>query len=521
MKWIDAAAIVVLIALVVAFQYGSGAYNKDFSADNDEAAHVVSSLLVRDYIAEGFPGNPVHFAERYYIHYPKVAIGHWPPLFYAAEGVWMLLFGRTRAAILALTATVGVLFAVSVFAWIRIECGTLCAFVSTALLTITPIYRSAVFTVEPQVLLAVLAFWAAILYGAFLENRGRRYAWLAGFVAVCALLTHGRGAMLLFVPAVAGLLIGDATTKKKWLVLLLLVCAVTLTLPHLLGQADASSPVNIAWNAWMFIYRLVASVSWPVAVIATFGAVLVFRSRKTHVRWVAMLALICSGWIFHALVNVPLTDGYLLPIAPAVATLFAAGLQFFFELFRKSSLRHRSVQVACAAVALPFAVHGAFIKTVKPDTGCHRLIGEVEGWNSPSEIYLVAGDPVHEGALIAEAALAERKPKTFVLRASKVLAASSWAGRGYRLRFTTPDAVEAYLDDSHVGLMFVQQKSTPEHMRLLAEDIRRHPSLWTELLSSPSPDGFQIFRRTGPMPPGNAVIRIDMRDKLGRFLKNR
>jgi len=521
MKWIDAVAIVVLIGVVVAFQYGSGAYNKDLSADEDEPAHVVSSLMVRDYIAQGFPGNPVHFAESYYVHYPKVAIGHWPPLFYTAEAVWMLLFGRTRAAILALTASAGVLLAVSVFAWIRIECGTLCALVSTVLLMITPIYRSAVFTVEPQILLAVLAFWAAILYGCFLQNRRRRYAWLSGFVAVCALLTHGRGAMLLFVPPVAGLLTGDTVTKKKWLALFLLVCAVTLTLPRLLGQGDVSSPITVARNAWMFFYRLGASLSWPVVVIAIFGAVKVVRLKKTHVGWLAMLALICSGWIFHALVNVPLADRYLLPIAPAVATLFAAGLQLFFELFRKSSAKLRLVQLACAALAFPFAVHGAFIKTVKPDTGCHRLIGELDGWNSPSEIYLVAGDPIHEGGLIAEAALAERKPQTVILRASKVLAASSWAGRGYHLRFTSPDALETYLDDSHVGLIFVQRKSTPEHMRLLAEAIRRHPQLWTQVLNSQSPDGFQVFRRTGPMPSGKAIIRIDMRDKLGRFLEDR
>src|SRR5579875_2135828 len=87
---------ILLIATVFALQFSSGAYHMPFSSDADEPSHVISGLLVRDYIARGFPGTPLHFAENYYFHYPKVAIGHWPPLFYAAEGTWMLVFGRTR-----------------------------------------------------------------------------------------------------------------------------------------------------------------------------------------------------------------------------------------------------------------------------------------------------------------------------------------------------------------------------------------------------------------------------------------
>lgn len=519
-KSADALAALVLIGLIFAFQYASGAYQKDFSADEDEPAHVVSSLMVRDYIAQGFPGSPLHFAESYYVHYPKVAIGHWPPLFHTAEGVWMLVFGRTRPSMLALTAIVAALLAISVFAWIRIECGLLYAFVSTALLVITPIYRAAVFTVEPQMLLTFFAFWAAILYGSCLENHRRLYAWLFAVVAICAMLVHGRGAMLLFVPPAAGLLVGNAATKKRWLVLLLVVCSITLTLPQLLGQADPSSPVTVARNAWMFFYRLGVSVSWPVLVIAIFGAVQVFRSRRKHLRWIAMLALILGGCCFHVLVNVPLLDGYLLPMAPALAVLFAAGLQFFVELFGRSTAKGRVIQLACAALTFAIVVQAALIKTAKPDTGCHLLINELQS-SSPSDIYLVAGDAVHEGALIAEVALADPQPQRFVLRASKVLSASSWAGRGYRLRFTTPDEVRKYLDDSHVGLIFAQQRSTPAHMLLLTRAVREEPQMWTQLLISRPSGGFQVFRRAGPMPQGTPVIRIDMRDKLGRFLENR
>ena len=52
----------------------------------------MTGLMVRDYIAAGFPDSPFRFAENYYLHYPKVAIGHWPPVFYSIQAAWMLIF---------------------------------------------------------------------------------------------------------------------------------------------------------------------------------------------------------------------------------------------------------------------------------------------------------------------------------------------------------------------------------------------------------------------------------------------
>src|SRR5208283_5155063 len=101
--WLQSLAICsVLVALLAAGQFTSGAYRSDFSATSDEPAHVVSSLMVREYLAHHLFENPLRFAENYYVHFPKVAIGHWPPLFYCAEAIWTLVFGASRATLLLL-----------------------------------------------------------------------------------------------------------------------------------------------------------------------------------------------------------------------------------------------------------------------------------------------------------------------------------------------------------------------------------------------------------------------------------
>src|SRR5690349_18771216 len=59
-------------ALTITLQIQSGTYSSEFGHEPDEPAHVVSALMVHDYVASRFPGTPMHYAETYYLHYPKV-----------------------------------------------------------------------------------------------------------------------------------------------------------------------------------------------------------------------------------------------------------------------------------------------------------------------------------------------------------------------------------------------------------------------------------------------------------------
>ena len=92
------AVFAVLLGSVVILQVLGGAYASGFGGYADEPAHLVSSLMVRDFFAGFDFRQPWQFAQQYYFHYPKVAIGVWPPGFYAALGMWFLIFGTSRAS---------------------------------------------------------------------------------------------------------------------------------------------------------------------------------------------------------------------------------------------------------------------------------------------------------------------------------------------------------------------------------------------------------------------------------------
>ena len=92
----------VLFALV--FQWLNGAWQADLAGDPDEAAHAVTSLMVRDYLTDVAPRNPLSYAQDYYKHFPKVALGHYPPGYYLISS--LVLLPSPRASVLIILQAV-------------------------------------------------------------------------------------------------------------------------------------------------------------------------------------------------------------------------------------------------------------------------------------------------------------------------------------------------------------------------------------------------------------------------------
>jgi hypothetical protein len=121
-RWIRTVFVFSLLCLVSwLLEYWGHSWNSDNNLESDAPAHYVSALMVHDYVRLGFPTTPVKFAEVMYAHYPKVALGHWPPMFYALQAGWMLLFGDSLHSDLALMAVLTALFATTLYVIARRE----------------------------------------------------------------------------------------------------------------------------------------------------------------------------------------------------------------------------------------------------------------------------------------------------------------------------------------------------------------------------------------------------------------
>src|SRR5215467_9016908 len=79
------------LAIALFLQFTAGAYDGSWSGEVDEPSHFLDGLLVRDYLFSGFQKAPMPYAETYRWYYPKIALGHWPPLLSIVEAAWFFV----------------------------------------------------------------------------------------------------------------------------------------------------------------------------------------------------------------------------------------------------------------------------------------------------------------------------------------------------------------------------------------------------------------------------------------------
>jgi 4-amino-4-deoxy-L-arabinose transferase-like glycosyltransferase len=309
---------VVLLGFVLGLQIFSGAYRADFDSNDDEAAHAVSSLMVRDYLVSGNLTHPWKFAENFYIHYPKVAILHWPPLFHSCEAAWMLAVGRSRFGLVSFQALLAATLVIGLFFWMRRDYGIWLSFLSALVLAAIPTIQDAAREVSPDLLLAVLVFWASAQYGLYLTNMKSRHAWWAGLLAVAALGTHGRAAVLFMVPPITLLLVRLTWKRIAAAVAILLVF---VFVPAIVGQAYSYSPANTLANSLRYLTLLAAALNWYIFALALIGIAAGLRADRPRTPMAAITALVLSCWIFYSVVNVPFNEFFLVTSIPAMIVL--------------------------------------------------------------------------------------------------------------------------------------------------------------------------------------------------------
>jgi Dolichyl-phosphate-mannose-protein mannosyltransferase len=442
-----------------------------------------------------------------------VAILHWPPLFYAAEALWTLASGRSRVGLLTFQALAGSTLAAGIFFVLRIRYGFWIALSSAILFITTPLVQMSTAMISPDLLLGGLVFWAAVAYANAWETRSRR--WIVWALAGCAIATHGRGVAFLTVPLLAPLFLKGRNATR--LILLLLTLLVFATIPHLFGQAFASTPQGIVVNAAAYLRLLGSALRWPILAAALLGVWTVCRSPQSNTLATVMMATALGCWIFHSLVNAGLANYYLITIVPPLIVLAAAGADQLLHWLARPGWR-----IPVLAAALCIALVNVTSTAVKKDNRALRLTQDDSIYNDPHKIWLVGGSSVSEGALIAEVALRDSALQHVVLRSSKMLASSSWFGLGYHLRFPDESGVCDFLDEAHVGGVIVRPDDPAPHLTQLMSALLSNPHTWQRVSASDSLDGWDLFKRAGPLPPGPARIEIDMTDKLRttfRFLE--
>lgn len=491
------------LAAVVLLQWGSGAYQSEFGGHPDEAAHYITGLMMRDYMAAGFPGSPMSYAKDYYEHYPKIGLGVWPPVFYMAQSAWTLLLPISRGSLMALMAVLTAGLSLLLWRSASALSGRIVAGALIVVLLGCELVQRHSTMVMAEMLSALWMFSAVLAFGEFLDKERGRWAIAFGALASMAILTKGTGLALALVPPLGLLLAGKPRLAKHpclWgaagLVLLLAGPWTFMTKDLGKGGWLAPSP-NLAFSlqaAPYYIQKLSSALGWPVLLLALVG---IATLRKTSLpgRSAACAGLVVNVWAFQSIAPVGLEARHLIPALPAAILLAGVG---WTNLTRKIPVAGR---IGMGVVVIAFALFSAQLpKTSFGFAPAAERILKEQG-NSP---VLVSSDATGEGMFIAEMASRDPdRPSFLVQRASKVLASSQWSGSDYKPRFETGEALGQFLATGQYRFLLVDD-SLPKPKRTA------HHKLFESVLNA-RPETFRLLgtfpiQRNGQPQAGNARL---------------
>lgn len=522
--------------LTVLLQAWSGAYHSEFGAHPDESAHYVTGVMVREYLAALAPGSPLRFAQDYYAHYPKVAIGHWPPAFYLLQAVWTLLFSPSRVSVLLLMAVLTAGLATAVFLTLRDQVGGLLAAAAATLLPVLPLMQKASGMVMAEIPLALFCFGAVLAFGRFLDFGRTADAVVFGLASAAAILTKGNGfVVLVAVPLAVVLtrrwerLARPALWASAALVAALCspwyIVAARMTADHF-GARTPTREYALA-AARLYTRELTLAVGFGLGLLAAIGLVdTVARPwlrRRVRGNWAAAAGLLIATWAFHCIVPSSREPRHMVMALPALMMFVAAGIAVTARWAGSRAPRFGHWRLVVVAIAATLFAWEGFAVPAKSWSGFAAPVERLlRSPGEPPSVMLIVSDVLGEGMFISELAMREPRPRRTVLRGSKVLAQSGWDGEGYHLLYRSSADVLDFLDTGVEAIVLDTSAVTEgeEHPQLLAQAVRSNPERFESLGDFPVTRAGRVIEGAIEVwrfhPARLATPRVDTRQPLAR-----
>lgn len=510
---------VLIFAFVLILQVGQGSYESNLANHPDEAAHFVTGLCAFDYVTNALGDNPIRFAEAYYLQFPKVAFGHWPPGFYLLQALWFLIFGPTVASGFMLLALLTTLVIWVVFLEIEQRYGIAIASCSAfTLLLVGPLRESlSLFLADMMaVLLTMVAYFA--LLRAFRESSLRSWLVFVGWALAAALTKEST---LLILCLGAAVLLGPRLRQERslqWVLAigglaLLVLAAYRWTGVSELRYVTAATSFEALWQNLQFLKRMEV-MGWVILAGAAVGTLSI---RKPEIRIAILcLLLVLAGQVGFRDV---FEDRYLLPTLVPLIALFAEGVW-------RLSLRARWTPLGIAAVCLATAPQ----VVIPHRTGYASVVHSIPQ-SANGATMLIASDPQGEGGFISNWLMRDPKRASLVMRSSKALASMDWMGRQMQLRYDSPDAVASALTRLGVHWIILDRHgflspASRSYYALLESAIEGNPGQFRKLGDfdlrlggQPRHQAVSVFENAALTSDNPVLIELGMEKTLGRTLQ--
>jgi Dolichyl-phosphate-mannose-protein mannosyltransferase len=474
-----------LLGFVVILQILGGAYASGFGGYPDEPAYLVTSLMVRDFIAGLDFRHPWHFAQLYYVHYPEVAIGVWPPGFFGALGVWFLIVGASRSSAIMFIAVIAATTASVVYFTGKHLIGRWAGVLAAVLFVASPLVQEASARVMTEHLVTLEMLVSTLCFARFVRTERISDGLAFGTVAAMAILTHGNAWSLGLVPGITIALSNRWYLLRRaglWLaaVPVLVTCVPWYLYVYSVGMLNGVWPgyYSAFYSGFGFARDVYLSVGLPVVIFAFIGvwATVIRIERRARVapEWAGLLALMIATLALYCVLPIGAESRYVVELVPLVALFSAAGVN---EVAHRVGAR---LPIGVARAGLVLALMAAFcVENFAPplqlrNGGYEALVRDVMARVSHvPQVWLISSGSTGEGCLVAAVALQEMRPNSYVVRAKKILAGGDWHWRNQQDRFDTPVKLAAVLDDIPVTIIVIDDHIPISQHRPYQDRLRK------------------------------------------------
>ncbi len=186
-------AFLAFFLFCLGLSWRSGLLHSEFGRYQDEGMHYITGLFVQDFLTSGHWSRPMHFAQQYYLHLPKVALGNWPPGFPLMQTAWGLIFGVSRVSMLFGMIVLTTWLAFLVYKAGLKYFGPVWGVLGAVLLIAAPLTQEQTAMVMAEIPLAAASFLAISSFVRFLESTKPRDSAAFALWTVCAIMIKGNG----------------------------------------------------------------------------------------------------------------------------------------------------------------------------------------------------------------------------------------------------------------------------------------------------------------------------------------
>ena len=485
------------------------------------------------YLVSGQITRPYGFASQYYLHYPKVAFGKWPPVFYVLSGVWFLLFSPSRLTGMLFIAFEAVLLS---FVSFRVASRLLSpplSVIAAITVVMTPFFslHSTIFMLELQT--ATLGLVSLLAFSAVLEGRGWKMGAIFVLAASACILTKANGWALLISAGMGYLWLRKHIRASFFTVAAMLVATTLLCAPfyfvfvHAMSDGNQDSKPNLSFTLEAVPTYLKESAEVVgLAVTALFLVRLVLCAKGTyrvpeHRSFIVLLVAWTAGpFLFQTIVPASFEIRHLAIAFPCVVLLaFTAVPQLFGRFGRAGAI---GAGVAVLLLTVPWAMPTRYSELFR--IAAPQIVSRLAA--ASNKAVLITSNGPGEGRLVACMAALDPKARYFCIRATKLIVDTDWGAVDYHLLATTKEEVLNKLDSvpvSYVAVHDMGRKGLPHHA-LLQESLASAPDRWrlTKVLESFSipggKDTLSIYEASANLVKPVTTLNLDMHLKLNRTI---